>query len=149
MRKHDFSICNNKDADQLHGYTNPAPLFTLNIVQSIYNFNLKIPSLTMFCGFVLDLVGNSEDRFSHNLAHRSNIKKFNIHCELGLSQTHPFSGSKTEFSNFSNFLIHSPFFMEFVFDFSFSQESCCEKTCLCSFLLTQSRLYSHRRWLEA
>ena len=54
VRKLAFSICENKDADQLRGNRNFQPL-------------------AIFCGciawFVWDLVGNPEDRFSHNEAH--------------------------------------------------------------------------------
>ena len=54
MRKPAFCKCENKDADQLRGNRNFKPL-------------------AIFRGctarFVSDLVGNPEDRFSHNEAH--------------------------------------------------------------------------------
>ena len=60
-----FCICENKDADQLfslHVWYNPSTTL-------IRNFK----PLAIFCGcparFVSDLVGNPEDRFSHNEAH--------------------------------------------------------------------------------
>ena len=76
MRKPDFCICENKDADQLRGnleadqrlcfrYTDS----TIPLLPKIRNFK----HLAILCGctarFVLDLVGNPEDRFSHNEAH--------------------------------------------------------------------------------
>ena len=55
MRNPDFSICENKDADQLRSNSE----------------NFK--PLAIFCGctarFVSDLVGNPENRFSHDEAH--------------------------------------------------------------------------------
>ena len=76
MRKLAFCMCENKDADQLRGnraadqrlcfrYTDSAiPLLTKSEISSLYMH---------FCDckarFVLDLVGNPEDRFSHNEAH--------------------------------------------------------------------------------
>ena len=76
MRKTAFCICENKDADQLRGnreadqrlcfrYTDT----TIPLLSKSENFKL----LAIFCGctawFVSDLVGNPEDRFSHNEAH--------------------------------------------------------------------------------
>ena len=67
MRKPAFCTCKNKDADQLCGYRtadqyNPS-------TSLIPNFK----PLTIFYGctarFVLDLVGNPKDRFSHDTAH--------------------------------------------------------------------------------
>ena len=66
VRKPAFCICENKEADQLRGnrpknQQNPSTSY-------IRNFK----PLTIFCGctvrFVWDLVGNSEDRFSHDEA---------------------------------------------------------------------------------
>ena len=77
MRKSDFCICENKDADQLRGnrladqrlcfrYTDS----TIPLLSESKNFK----PLGIFCGctawFVSDLVGNPEDRFSHNEAHK-------------------------------------------------------------------------------
>ena len=76
MRKPDFCICENKDADQLRGnseadqrlcfrYTDS----TIPLLPKIYIFK----PLAILCGctawFVSDLVGNPEDRFSQNEAH--------------------------------------------------------------------------------
>ena len=76
MRKPVFCICENKDADQLRGnreadrrlcfrYTDS----TIPLLPKIRNFK----PLAIFCGctalFVSDLVGNPEDRFSHNEAY--------------------------------------------------------------------------------
>ena len=62
MRKPAFCICENKDADQLH-IDSKTPLLSKYEVSSI---------LAILCGcrawFVWDLVGNPEDRFSHNEA---------------------------------------------------------------------------------
>ena len=79
MRKPAFCICENKDADQLRGdreadqhlcfhYTDSTiPLLSKSEVSSI-----KLSSVAVQPGFVLDLVGNPEDRFSHNEAHMIN-----------------------------------------------------------------------------
>ena len=76
VRKPAFCICKKKDADQLRGnheadqrlsfrYTDT----TIPLLFKSENFKL----LAIFCGctarFVSDLVGNPEDRFSHNEAH--------------------------------------------------------------------------------
>ena len=76
LRKPDFCICENKDADQLRGnreadqrlcfrYTDS----TIPLLSKSENFK----PLTIFCGctarFVWDLVENPEDRFSQNEAH--------------------------------------------------------------------------------
>ena len=70
-RKPDFCICENKDADQLRG-NHEAPLFSLNSTIPLLR-KPEISSLFIFCGciarFMSDLVGNPEDRFSHNDAH--------------------------------------------------------------------------------
>ena len=78
LRKPDFCICENKDADQLRGnreadqrlcfrYTDS----TIPLQCTSYIRNFKPPAI--FCGctarFVWDQVGNPEDRFSHNEAH--------------------------------------------------------------------------------
>ena len=62
MRKSAFCICENKDADQRLSFRNTDSTIPL----------LPKP-LAIFCGgtsrFVSGLVGNPEDRFSHNEAH--------------------------------------------------------------------------------
>ena len=68
MRKPAFRICENKIEHQLIS----AFVFATQIVQSLYFLNPKFQA-SIFCGctarFVSDLVGNPEDRFSHNEAH--------------------------------------------------------------------------------
>ena len=77
VRKPAFCICKNKEADQLRDdreadqhlcfrYTDGTiPLLSDSEISSLY--------IAIFCGstvpFVSDLVGNPEDRFSHNEAH--------------------------------------------------------------------------------
>ena len=74
MRETVFGICENKDADQLRG--NREADFAIRIEQSLNTLNPNFNALTIFCDctdrfvmFVSDLVGNPEDRFSHNEAH--------------------------------------------------------------------------------
>ena len=74
MRKPDFCICENKGADQLCGncttdqrlcfcYTDSTiPLLPVYEISSLW------PSSVAVQRFVWDLVGNPEDRFSHNEA---------------------------------------------------------------------------------
>ena len=83
MRKPVFCICENKDADWLRGsreadqrlcfrYTDT----TISLLSKSEIFKL----LAIFCGctarFVWDLVGNPEDRFSHNEAKIKGDLKF-------------------------------------------------------------------------
>ena len=75
MRKPFFCTCENKDADQLCGYReadqrlcfhyrdSTIPLLPKCKISSLY------PSPVTTARFVSDLVGNPEDRFSHNEAH--------------------------------------------------------------------------------
>ena len=75
MRKLDFCLCENKDADQLHGnreadqrlcfrYTDSTiPLLLKSEISSFY------PASVTTGRFVSDLVGNPEDRFSRVAAH--------------------------------------------------------------------------------
>ena len=76
MRKPAFCICENKDADQLHGnreadqrlcfgYTDT----TIPLLSKIRNLTPLAISSDRTARFVSDLVGNPEDRFSHNEAH--------------------------------------------------------------------------------
>ena len=70
VRKPAFCICENTDADQLRSTFVSAAL----IVQSLYFLNTNdFKPLAILCGrtawSVCDLVGNPEDRFSHNEAH--------------------------------------------------------------------------------
>ena len=76
LRKTDFCICENKDADQLRGnrkadqrlcfrYTDSAiPLLSKSEISSLYPSSVAIQPM-----FVSDLVRNPKDRFSHNEAH--------------------------------------------------------------------------------
>ena len=77
MRKPDF--CNAKTKTQI-SFTVTAKLisafvFATRIVQSLYLLNPKFQASSILsdCNarFVSDLVGNPEDRFSHNEAHLS------------------------------------------------------------------------------
>ena len=69
MRKLAFYICKNKDADQLRGNREADQRLCFRYTDTTIR-NFKI--LAIFCGctawFVLDLVGNPEDRFSQNEA---------------------------------------------------------------------------------
>ena len=76
MRKQAFCICKNKDTDQLHsnckadqGLCFPYKDSTISLLPKSEIFK----PLATFCEgrarFVTDLVGNPEDRFSHNKAH--------------------------------------------------------------------------------
>ena len=78
MRKPAFCICKNKDADQLRRYREADQRLcfryidsTIHLLSQFQNFK----PLAIFCGctarFVSDLVGNPEDRVSHNEAHIS------------------------------------------------------------------------------
>ena len=71
MRKPAFCICENKDADQLRGNREADQRLCLYNPFTTLIRNFK--HLAIFCGctarFVSDLVGNPEDRFSHNEAH--------------------------------------------------------------------------------
>ena len=61
------------DADQLRSNVF---VFAIRIVLFLFYLNPKFQSLAMSCGctvqFMSDLVGNIEDRFSHNEAHMVN-----------------------------------------------------------------------------
>ena len=70
MRKTCFGICENKDADQLRGNREADQRFCFRYPASTIPLLPKL--LVIFCGctawFVSDLIGNPEDRFSHNEA---------------------------------------------------------------------------------
>ena len=79
MRKPDFCICKNKDADQLRGNREADQRLCFRYIDSTIPLLSKseiFQSQAIFCGrtarFVSDLVGNPEDRFSHNEAHLTN-----------------------------------------------------------------------------
>ena len=70
MRIPTFCICENKDADQFRGNREAYECLCIRYIDS------TIPLLSkslVFCGctapFVSGLVGNPEDRFSHDVAH--------------------------------------------------------------------------------
>ena len=71
MRKLAFCICENKDADQLRGNREADQRLCFRYTDS--TIPLLSELLTNFCTctgrFVWDLVGNPEDRFSHDEAH--------------------------------------------------------------------------------
>ena len=71
MRIPAFCICENKDADQLHGNREADQRLCFRYRDSTTP-PLPKPQ-AIFCGcaaqFVSDLIGNPEDRFSHNEAH--------------------------------------------------------------------------------
>ena len=72
-------ICKNKDADQLRGNCAAdqiisAFVFATQIVQFFYFLSATFKYVAIFCGYtatVSDLVGNPNDRFSHDTAHVS------------------------------------------------------------------------------
>ena len=75
MRKPAFCICENKDADQLRGNREADHRLCLHYtdctIPLLFKFRNFKP-LAVLCGctarFMSDLVGNPEDRFSHNEA---------------------------------------------------------------------------------
>ena len=73
MRKPAFCICENKDADQLRGNREVDQRLCFGYTDSTNPQLPKSEPLAIFGGctarFVSDLVGNPEDRFSHNEAH--------------------------------------------------------------------------------
>ena len=76
MRKPAFCICENKDADQLRGSREADQRLCFRYIAStiplLPKSEIFIPLAIFFdctARFVSDLVGNPEDRFSHNEAH--------------------------------------------------------------------------------
>ena len=73
VRKPDFRICENKDADQLRGNREADQRLCFRCTDSTIPLLSKseISSHLGDCAarFMSDLVGNPEDRFSHNEAH--------------------------------------------------------------------------------
>ena len=71
VRKPALCICENKDADQLHGNREADQRLCFRYTDSTIPLLLK--PLAIFCDctarFVSDLAGNPKDRFSHNEAH--------------------------------------------------------------------------------
>ena len=75
MRKPAFCICENKDADQLRGNREADQRLCFRYTDSttpLLSESEIFKSVAIFCDcpvrFVSDLVGNPEDRFSHNEA---------------------------------------------------------------------------------
>ena len=75
MRKPAFCICENKDADQLRGNRQAYHRLcfrhtdsTIPLLPKSEISSLQPSSVAVLPGFVSDLVGNLEDRFSHNEA---------------------------------------------------------------------------------
>ena len=73
VRKADFCICENKDADQLRGNSGSAPLFSLlgKYIPSSFLIQKFMPLIICGCTarFMADLVGNPEDWISHDEDH--------------------------------------------------------------------------------
>ena len=93
MRKPAFCICENKDADTAKLIS--VFVFATQIVQSLYFLNTNFKPLAIFCGctaqFVSELVGNPEDRFSHNEAQLSLVIRKPAFClceNKGTNQLH-------------------------------------------------------------
>ena len=80
MRKPVFCICKNKDADQIRGNREADQRLCFRYTYSTIIRNFQ--PLAIFCGctarFLSDLVGNPEDRFSHNEAHMMVLIKESI-----------------------------------------------------------------------
>ena len=71
MRKPAFCICENKDADQLYGNGTADQRLCFRYIDSAIPLLSKPLFIFSECTVrtVSDLVGNPEDRFSHNEAH--------------------------------------------------------------------------------
>ena len=72
MRKLDFGLCENKDADQLYSNCEADQRLCFRYMDSTISLllNSEISSFCVCTGqFVSDLVGNPEDRFSRIEAH--------------------------------------------------------------------------------
>ena len=71
MRKPAFYMCENKDVDQLRSYCAADQRLCFRYTDSTIPLLFKLLAISCGCRacFVWDLVGNPEDRFSHNEAH--------------------------------------------------------------------------------
>ena len=82
MRQLAFCICENKDADQLHGNREADQCLCFRYTDSTIPLLPNFKPLGIFSGctalFVSDLVGNPENWFSHDTAHIIGIVKGNI-----------------------------------------------------------------------
>ena len=79
MRKPTFCICENKDADQLHGNREADQRLCFRYTDSTIHLLPKSEISSLFdctAWFVSDLVGNPEDQFSHNEAHLSTMFRY-------------------------------------------------------------------------
>ena len=87
VRKPAFSICENKDANQLRGDREADQRLCFRYMDStiflLPKSKFQTSSHLLWCGctarFVWDLVGNPEDRFSHTEAHLRINHDFHIH----------------------------------------------------------------------
>ena len=84
--KHAFCICKLRGADQLRGYHAADQCFFFCYIDStapLLPQTQNVMPLAIFCGctarFVLDLVGNPEDRFSQDMTHY-HIGKVTLNC---------------------------------------------------------------------
>ena len=68
MRKPAFCICENKDADQLRGNREADQRLCFRYTDSTIPLLLNSNLLWLYSLVCVDLVGNSEDRFSQNEA---------------------------------------------------------------------------------
>ena len=79
MRKSDFSLCENKDADQLRNICEADQRLCFRYSES----TIPLLLIACFCDctgrFMLDQVGTPEDQFSRVMAHLNNI---NQHLKL-------------------------------------------------------------------
>ena len=94
VRKPAFIIYENKDADQICGNREADQRLCFRFTDSTIPLLPKSENfkpLTIFCDctarFVLDQVGNPEDRFSHNEAHMSHIVRTPVLCIFAPTRT--------------------------------------------------------------
>ena len=73
MRKPAFCICENKDADQLRGNREADQRLYFHYTDSTIPLLPKSEISSLWPSSVSDLVGNPEDRFSHNEAQMANL----------------------------------------------------------------------------
>ena len=106
MRKPDCCIYENKGADQLCGNraADHRPCFCY-IVQSLYILYPKFQAILCGCAawFVSDLVGNPENRFSHDAAHVIKMSR------VSLSTQKLFVNQMIFFSSLEQYLISDQF----------------------------------------
>ena len=101
MRKPDFCICENKDADQLRGNREADQRLCFRHMDSAIPLLSKLLAI---CGctarFVCDLVGYPEDRFSHNEAHFMSLASFCSRPDCILPSSNTTTQSTVKFLNF-------------------------------------------------